>query len=53
MQGLFRRSGHVHPAGSSEEAEELRKAGPLVLEGFAACKLKAMQAANRENNYPL
>ena len=26
---------------------------PLVLEGFATYKLKAMQAANRENNYLL
>ncbi len=53
MQGLSRRGGHVRPAGSCGEAEELRKAGPLVLEGFAACKRKAVQAAKWENNYPL
>lgn len=53
MQGLSRCGGHVRPAGSCEEAEELRKAGPLILEGFAARRLKAVQAAKWENNYPL
>ena len=44
---------YVLRAGSYEEAEELCKSEPLVLEGFATYKLKAMQAANRENNYLL
>lgn len=36
---------------SFEEAEELCKREPLVVEGFATYKLKALQVANRENNY--
>ena len=34
-------------------AEELCRQEPLVLEGFAAYKLKALQVADRENNYLL
>ena len=36
-----------------EEAEELCRREPLVTEGFAAYKLKALQVADRENNYLL
>ena len=44
---------YILRAGSYEEAEELCKAEPLVTEGFATYKLKALQPANRENNYLL
>ena len=44
---------YVLRAGSYEEAEELCKAEPLVTEGFATYKLKALRTANRENNYLL
>lgn len=40
-------------AASYEEAEELCKKEPLVVEGFATYKLKALQIADRENNYLL
>ena len=40
-------------AESYEEAEELCKLEPLVREGYATYKLKAMQMANRDNNYLL
>lgn len=40
-------------AQSREEAEELCKQEPLVIEGFATYKLYELQAANRENNYLL
>ena len=40
-------------AESYEEAEELCKKEPLVVEGFATYKLKALQVADRENNYLL
>lgn len=36
-----------------EEADELCKLEPLVAEGYATYKLKALQAANKENNYLL
>ena len=36
-----------------EEAEALCRQEPLVLEGFAAYKLRTLQVANRENNYLL
>ena len=38
---------------SSDLAEELCKREPLVTEGFATYKLKALQVADRENNYLL
>ena len=44
---------YILRAGNYEEAEELCKAEPLVTEGFATYKLKALQPANRENNYLL
>ena len=44
---------YILRAGSLEEAEELCKLEPLVLEGFATYKLKPMQPANRDNNYLL
>ena len=40
-------------ADSYEAAEGLCRREPLVAEGFAAYKLKAMQPANRDNNYLL
>ena len=40
-------------AESYEEAEELCKREPLVVEGFATYSLKAIQVADRENNYLL
>ncbi len=36
-----------------EEAEEICKAEPLVIGGFATYKLVDFQIANRENNYLL
>ncbi len=44
---------YILRAESYEEAEELCRQEPLVLEGFAAYKLKALQVADRENNYLL
>ena len=40
-------------ADSYEEAEELCKQEPLVVGGYASYKLKALQVAERENNYLL
>lgn len=40
-------------ADSYEEAEEICKREPLVLEGYAKYKLVSLQEANRENNYLL
>ena len=36
---------------SYEEAEEICKAEPFVSEGFAAYRLFALHAGNKENNY--
>ena len=44
---------YILRAESFEAAEELCKQEPLVVEGFATYKLKALQPANRENNYLL
>lgn len=44
---------YILRAGSYEEAEELCGREPLVTEGFATYKLKALQVADRENNYLL
>lgn len=44
---------YILKAGSYEEAEELARLEPLVLEGYATYKLRALQVANRENNYLL
>ena len=38
-------------ADSREEAEEICKSEPLVVEGFATYKLYDFKAANRDNNY--
>ncbi len=38
---------------SREEAEEICKAEPLVMGGYATYKLVGLQIANRENNYLL
>ncbi len=38
---------------SYEQAEELCKTEPLVAEGYATYKLKALQVADKENNYLL
>ena len=48
MAGMY-----ILKAESLEAAEELCKREPLVAEGFATYKLKALQPANRENNYLL
>jgi len=40
-------------AESYEEAEAICKTEPLVVEGFASYKLKALQVADKENNYLL
>ena len=48
MAGMY-----ILKAESYEKAEELCKTEPLVQEGFAACKLKALQVADRENHYLL
>ena len=44
---------YILKAESLETAEELCKREPLVAEGFATYKLKALQPANKENNYLL
>lgn len=44
---------YILKAKSYEEAKELCKLEPLVVEGFATYKLKALQVADRENNYLL
>ena len=44
---------YILRADSYEEAEELCRREPLVVEGFATYKLKALQVADRENNYLL
>ena len=44
---------YILKADSLEEAEALCQREPLVAEGFATYKLKALQPANRENNYLL
>ena len=58
MAGVFR--GYPGVAGmyllraeSYEEAEAICKTEPLVVEGFASYKLKALQVADKENNYLL
>lgn len=40
-------------AESYEEAEELCKREPLVIEGYATYKLMTLQVGNRDNNYLL
>ena len=40
-------------ADSYEQAEELCKREPLVVEGYATYKLMSLQVGNRENNYLL
>ncbi|NBI67781.1 hypothetical protein D1646_13405 [Pseudoflavonifractor sp. 60] len=44
---------YILKAESYEAAEALCRQEPLVVEGFATYKLKALQPANRENNYLL
>ena len=43
----------IFNAESLEEAEVLCKQEPLVVEGYATYKLRALQVANRDNNYLL
>ena len=40
-------------ADSYEEAEELCKREPLVVDGYATYKLMSLQVGNKENNYLL
>ncbi len=44
---------YILRAESYEAAEALCKQEPLVLEGFATYQLKALQVAEKENNYLL
>ena len=44
---------YILKAESYEKAEELCKSEPLVFEGYATYKLKALQVANKENHYLL
>lgn len=44
---------YILKAESCEAAEDLCRQEPLVVEGFATYKLKALQTANKENNYLL
>ena len=44
---------YILKAESYEAAEELCRQEPLVVEGFATYKLKALQPAKKENNYLL
>ena len=48
MAGMY-----ILKADSREEAEALCDREPLVMGGYAACKLVALQIADRENNYLL
>ena len=43
----------IFKADSYEEAEELCKREPLVVESYATYKLMSLQVGNRENNYLL
>ena len=44
---------YILRAESYQEAEAICKTEPLVVEGFASYKLKALQVADKENNYLL
>lgn len=44
---------YIINAKSYEEAEEICKLEPLVIEGYATYKLRTLQIANRDNNYLL
>lgn len=44
---------YIIKAKDYDEAEELCKLEPLVVEGFATYKLKALQVADRDNGYLL
>lgn len=44
---------YIIRANSYEDAEEICKKEPLVLEGYATYKLKEFIVANRDNNYLL
>jgi len=43
----------IFKAQSYEEAEDLCKREPLVVEGYATYKLRNLQVANKDNNYLL
>ncbi|MCL2142248.1 MAG: YciI family protein [Methanimicrococcus sp.] len=43
----------IFKAESYEEAEEICKAEPFVIEGYATYKLFSMRIGNKENNYLL
>jgi uncharacterized protein YciI len=43
----------IFRAEDREEAEEICKAEPFVIEGYATYKLVSMRPGNRENNYLL
>ncbi len=44
---------YILKTNSYEQAEEFCKAEPLVVDGYATYKLKALQVADKENNYLL
>lgn len=44
---------YILKAESYEEAEEICKREPLVVDGYATYKLRSLQVADRENNYLL
>lgn len=44
---------YIINAKSYEEAEEICKLEPLVMEGYATYKLCTLQIANKDNNYLL
>jgi len=41
----------IFRARNKKEAEEMCKAEPFVIEGYASYKLSSMRPGNRENNY--
>jgi len=43
----------IFRAKDQKEAEEICKAEPFVIEGYATYKLASMRPGNRENNYLL
>ena len=43
----------IFNAGSFEEAEEICKSEPFVVEGYATYKLFSMRIGNKDNNYLL
>ncbi|MCI9475299.1 MAG: hypothetical protein HFE71_02285 [Emergencia sp.] len=55
MKAFYANKGAVSSASclANAEADEICKAEPLVVGGYATYKLVGLQIANRENNYLL